>query len=337
MKKKYLLLNILSIMIIGLLFTMNVETVIAKSKLKISSTKKEVNMSKSFSLSVKGTKKKVKWSSSDKKIAAVKSVGKTKCKVIAHKEPGEAIISAKVNGKTLKCKVTVLSNDKRRITKSEAKKILDDTYNQFVNFAYYNTRIVGGGDSVNKNTKLYIPLNDYIRTQTASRLCRTYPVTVSQLKKLKFKNFTYSSDYESGEMFEDQYKMIDKSELKSHMKDLFGTTKIKLYSEPIQYNLSYYNNEDAFTQDGKIFIEPSTGNSDTGKKNTYYRNVKINKKTNQVKFDLMQKSPTPGRMATLTITLKSSDSSKYGYIIKSLKTNYYNKVLILWPDYPDYH
>lgn len=59
---------------------------------------------KTVKLKVKGTKAKVKWSSSNKKIATVSKSGKVKGKKI-----GKCTITAKVKGKKLKCKVIVES------------------------------------------------------------------------------------------------------------------------------------------------------------------------------------------------------------------------------------
>lgn len=63
-----------------------------------------VRVEKSIRLTVSGTKKSVKWSSSDSSVATVSS-GK-----VTGKKPGKAVISAKVAGKTLKCSVTVKYN-----------------------------------------------------------------------------------------------------------------------------------------------------------------------------------------------------------------------------------
>lgn len=60
---------------------------------------------KSVRLKITGTKKKVTWSSSNKKIATVSSSGKVKAK-----SEGTATIRAKVGKKSYKCKVTVLDN-----------------------------------------------------------------------------------------------------------------------------------------------------------------------------------------------------------------------------------
>ena len=66
-------------------------------------SKKTVYLAKgaTYKLKVKGTKAKVKWKSSNKKIATV-SKGKIKAKKV-----GKCTITAKVKGKTLKCKVIV--------------------------------------------------------------------------------------------------------------------------------------------------------------------------------------------------------------------------------------
>lgn len=71
---------------------------------KIKLSKKTVYMAKgkTYKLKVKGTKKKVKWKSSDSSIVSVSKKGKLKAKAY-----GSAVITAKVKGKTLKCKVKV--------------------------------------------------------------------------------------------------------------------------------------------------------------------------------------------------------------------------------------
>lgn len=59
----------------------------------------------SFDLKVMGTSKKVKWSSSNKKIASVNKKGK-----VTAKKAGKVTITAKVSRKKYKCKVTVKKN-----------------------------------------------------------------------------------------------------------------------------------------------------------------------------------------------------------------------------------
>lgn len=70
----------------------------------INLNKKSLNLEvgKSETLKVSGTKKKVTWSSSDSKVASVSKKGK-----VTGKKEGTAKIYAKVSGKKLTCKVTV--------------------------------------------------------------------------------------------------------------------------------------------------------------------------------------------------------------------------------------
>lgn len=70
--------------------------------IKLNCTKKTIYEGDTFKLKVKGTKKKVKWSSSNKSIASVNSKG-----VVTGKCDGKATITAKVSGKKLKCKIVV--------------------------------------------------------------------------------------------------------------------------------------------------------------------------------------------------------------------------------------
>jgi hypothetical protein len=74
----------------------------AKSKVKLNKTKLTMVQYDEIKLKVKGTKRTVKWSSNNKKVARVTKKGK----VIA-KKPGKAVITAKVGSKKYKCKVTV--------------------------------------------------------------------------------------------------------------------------------------------------------------------------------------------------------------------------------------
>lgn len=74
----------------------------AASKVKLSSTSVTLVRGKSCSLKLKGTKKKVKWSSSKASVASVNAKGK-----VTAKKKGTAVITAKAGGKSYKCKVKV--------------------------------------------------------------------------------------------------------------------------------------------------------------------------------------------------------------------------------------
>jgi hypothetical protein len=74
--------------------------------IKISKSKLSLTVGKSYTLKIKGTSKKVKWTSSKKSVATVgSSTGKVKAK-----KAGTSTITAKVSGKKYRCRVTVKSS-----------------------------------------------------------------------------------------------------------------------------------------------------------------------------------------------------------------------------------
>lgn len=96
-----------------------------KLPLKLTKTKLTLKVGTTYILKVKNKgKKKVKWISSNKKVAIVSSGGKVKAK-----KKGKAVITAKVGSKKLRCIVTV----KRKVylpsmNKTEVSLIVDNTY-----------------------------------------------------------------------------------------------------------------------------------------------------------------------------------------------------------------
>ncbi len=76
-----------------------------QAAVRLNATKKTLNVGQTTTLKVKGTSKKVKWSSSNKGIASVTQKGK-----VTAKNAGTATITAKVSGKSLKCRITVNQN-----------------------------------------------------------------------------------------------------------------------------------------------------------------------------------------------------------------------------------
>lgn len=82
-------------------------TASAASKPKLSQKKLVLKVGQTRKLKVKKTKKKVKWSTNKKKIASVSQKGLVKAR-----KPGKAVITAKLGGKKLKCKVTVKAKAK---------------------------------------------------------------------------------------------------------------------------------------------------------------------------------------------------------------------------------
>lgn len=74
----------------------------AAGKVKINRTKTTIYTGETTTLKVSGTKKKVRWTTTNKKVATVSCKGK-----VTGKKAGTATITAKVSGKSYKCKVTV--------------------------------------------------------------------------------------------------------------------------------------------------------------------------------------------------------------------------------------
>lgn len=83
----------------------------AKSAPKLNKTKVTLDLAgkktKTYQLKVKGASGKVTWKTSNKKVATVSKKGK-----VTVRKKGTAVITAKVNKKTLKCKITVKNTHK---------------------------------------------------------------------------------------------------------------------------------------------------------------------------------------------------------------------------------
>ena len=119
------LLKTLSVIMCAILLTTSVvpnlpvnsvETVYAATKKpKLNYTKKTIYEGKTFTLKVSGTKSKVKWSTSNKKIATVNSKG-----VVKGVKKGNATMTAKIDKKSLKCKVTVKKKESIKPSTSSA-------------------------------------------------------------------------------------------------------------------------------------------------------------------------------------------------------------------------
>lgn len=130
----------LSIVASGVPFQNVFETneVVQAASVKLSKSSLTLYVGKSATLKVNGTKSNVKWSSSNKSVATVTTKGK-----VTAKKAGSATITAKVSGKSLKCKVTAKesSNLKGKSAKEAINTInnwyIGDVWNNFVDFQSY--------------------------------------------------------------------------------------------------------------------------------------------------------------------------------------------------------
>lgn len=90
----------------------------AAKKVKINKSKATIYVGNTISLKIKNNKKKVKWKSSNKKIASVSKKGKVKGKKV-----GKATIIAKVGKKKLKCKVNVINTKNNKLPQPTESKV----------------------------------------------------------------------------------------------------------------------------------------------------------------------------------------------------------------------
>lgn len=87
-------------------------SVVEAASIRINKTKYTMKKGSTYTLKITGTKKKVKWTSSNKKVATVNSKGK-----VTAKKKGTCTITAKIGNKKYKCKITV-KNKAATTTKS---------------------------------------------------------------------------------------------------------------------------------------------------------------------------------------------------------------------------
>ena len=102
-----LCLVLITVFCVQVVVPWNVSTLVsaqAATKVKLNKTKATIYNGKTLQLKMKGTKEKVTWSSSAKKIATVDKKGK-----VTAKKVGKATITATVGKKKYTCKITVKS------------------------------------------------------------------------------------------------------------------------------------------------------------------------------------------------------------------------------------
>ena len=87
--------------------TVKAEMIPKLNKTKVTLTMTNQKGNPTIQLKVTGTGKKVKWTTSNKKVAIVSKTGK-----VTAKKKGNAVITAKINGRTLKCKIVVKDTHK---------------------------------------------------------------------------------------------------------------------------------------------------------------------------------------------------------------------------------
>lgn len=110
MKNKGLIFCIAWILLSGIVTPMDG----VQAKVALNKKKATITVGKTVTLKLSGTKKKVKWSTSSKKIATVSAKGKVK-----GKKAGKATITARVGKKQYQCKVTVKNKKSQNPTEGQ--------------------------------------------------------------------------------------------------------------------------------------------------------------------------------------------------------------------------
>lgn len=146
----------------------------AAGKVKLNKTKLVLEMDTTYTLKVKNTTKKVKWSTSNKRIVKVKNGKLTPVSV------GTATVTAKVSGKRYSCKVTVadysgMSKEQKEVV-SYALKYVGNPYR------YGGTSLTSGTDCSGFTYSVYGNLGYKLQRTAYQQLCSTKSIKKKNLK-----------------------------------------------------------------------------------------------------------------------------------------------------------
>ena len=174
----------------GAQMTLGVVQAQAASKITLSKTNIYVVKGCTRKLKVNGTSKKVKWTTSNKKIATVSSKG-----VVTAKAKGKATVTAKVAGKKLKCTVNVetpkISAKSATITILKSKTLKISGTKQKVTWKSGNTKIA----TVNKSGKVTAKKLGTVTITATVGSSKKYTCKVTVKDTKKGANFTKLENY----------------------------------------------------------------------------------------------------------------------------------------------
>ena len=170
MKKLKSLLISLALALVCVSMVISTDVVEAAS-VRLNKTSITMYTGQTSTLKVSGTSKKVTWSTSNKKVATVSSRG-----VVSAKSSGSATITARVNNKNLKCRVTVkkqATNNKKAALKAyysflKSYKFTTEYSTRGFNLAYINNDsipelVVFDGDYHAAGGKVYAYVNGKVK------------------------------------------------------------------------------------------------------------------------------------------------------------------------------
>lgn len=240
-----------------------------KTTVKFNRTKETIYTGGLSQLKVTGTKAKVKWKTSNKKVATVTQKGK-----ITAKKAGKATITATVSKKNYKCVVTVknykLNNTKLKLDKNDNFKLKTTTGKPKIKWATSNRNVATVNSAGNVKA-----INEGKATITATINGKKYKSNVEVLKVDSMANLNKLKDYINKNGFnapKTGYKMI-------RWEDAYGDGK----GEGV-YVIS--NNELQFSS-----YEDGEGYAYKGFSGNVRLNVKINDMSNaDISFRILAKT-----------------------------------------------
>lgn len=178
-KKRRAIKAISLIIMVFVIVITSVLPVQAKGKVKLKNSKVTLTVGQSKTLKVLNTKKKIKWTTSNKKVATVSKKGKVKAK-----KKGNCKIYARVGKKKLTCKVTV--KPKKKAKKKTTANNNNNTYTNNVTWRSYGTN-----DGV-----VILVKNNYSYTVGVDVDCLFYDSNGKLLEKGSDSNYALESGYE---------------------------------------------------------------------------------------------------------------------------------------------
>lgn len=204
------------------------------ASVKLNTTKKTVYVGEAFTLKLSGTKKKIKWSSTNKNVASVDSKGR-----VTTKKAGTVKIKAKVGNKTYSCKVTVKNYSKSKVSAS-IEKLDKRIVVTFKNKNSYAVRLVptvtfykSNGKKINKTSNFNYCL------EPNSKCIMTFYCYDTKLKSKDYASFKI----DMGTIKKSNYTKYgaSKIEVKSTKKDSYIEAKVKNKSgKDLQFiNITY--------------------------------------------------------------------------------------------------
>ncbi len=186
--KKKVLLSL--VLVLSLIFSLALPYTTEAATIKLNAASKTLNVGGSCTLKLSGTTKTPKWSSDNKKVATVTTKGK-----VTAKAEGKATISAKLNSKTYKCKITVKDVFSATDAVKKVKYELQDTGKGVVALVTNkNTRAISLSAKLvyyDESGKMLVATSDYNYCLEPSNTCALF---FNQPYDSNYKNVPYS-DY----------------------------------------------------------------------------------------------------------------------------------------------